>query len=293
MAPLTSTHLLRLTGALEELYALGPVERFPARVLAATDRVIGCESASYNEIDIATGNHRVLAEPHELATADSIEVFGAHLHEHPVIAHYATTGDARSHMVSDFLRPRELRRLGLYANLFAPLGIEDQLSTTMPTMPATHVIGVALNRGKQGFSEHDRALLDLLRPHVLTAHSNALRYSAALEAAASDTGRTAAAAAALDRLTDRQREVLALVSDGRTNQQIAHELGISIGTARKHIEHILDRLDVHTRVAAASRYLAATHRDLPGERAYTSPGPGPTRSQIDTRAGPTPVLPGS
>jgi DNA-binding CsgD family transcriptional regulator len=259
MAALTSTHLLKLTGALEDLYALGPVERFPARVLAVTQRVIGCDSASYNEIDIATGNHRVLADPHEAATEDSIEVFAAHLHEHPVIAHYATTGDTRAHMISDFLRPRELHRLGLYADLLAPMGIEDQLSTTMPTTPATNVIGIALNRGRPGFSEPDRALLDLLHPHILTAHSNALRHHAALTAARSDPLRAATATAALDRLTDRQREVLALVSDGRTNQQIALELGISIGTARKHIEHILDRLDVHTRVAAARRYLAATH----------------------------------
>jgi DNA-binding NarL/FixJ family response regulator len=110
----------------------------------------------------------------------------------------------------------------------------------------------------QGFGEGERTLLDLLRPHVLIAYSNALRYSAALTKAGQASQHAAASAAAtLDRLTKRQHEVLGLVSQGHTNHQIAHELGISIGTAKKHLEHILDRLDVHTRLAAASRYLAA------------------------------------
>jgi DNA-binding CsgD family transcriptional regulator len=258
MARLTSTQLVRLITALSELHALGSIAHFPTRVLAIADRLIGCDSASYNEIDIPSGGHRVLVQPHELAREDLDEAFGAHLHEHPVIAHYAATGDTRSHMISDFLRPRELRRLGLHAELFAPLGIEAQLSTTMPTTPGTNVIGVALNRGKQGFTEQDRTLLDLLRPHILIAYSNTLRHSTALTAAGSNSLRAASATAALGRLTERQREVLGLVSLGHTNHQIAHELGISIGTAKKHLEHILDRLDVHTRVAAAGHYLAAT-----------------------------------
>ena len=257
MVPFTAPQLTRLMAALEDLYALGPIERFPARVLAVAQRVIGCDSASYNEINIASGDHHVLVEPYGMVTDMSIEAFAAHLHEHPVIAHYAETGDTSAHMISDFLRPRDLHRTALYADLLAPLGIEDQLSTTLPTAPDRDVIGVALNRGRQGFADPDRALLDLLRPHILNAHRNALRYSAAVTATGSDPERAASAAVALERLTARQREVLALVSHGQTNQQIALELGISLGTTKKHIEHILDRLHVHTRVAAASHYLAA------------------------------------
>ncbi len=52
-------------------------------------------------------------------------------------------------------------------------------------------------------------------------------------------------------LTEREREVLLLVADGRTNDQIAAELFISNGTARTHVARILAKLDAHTRTEAA------------------------------------------
>jgi len=258
MASLNSAQLVGLIDALGELHALGPAEQLPARVLAIVERVVGGESLSYNEVDIAGGANRVLATPAELATEASMDAFAAHMHEHPVIAHCAATGDTSAHLISDFLRRRELRRLGLYADLFAPLGIEDQLSTTILAADGPTVIGVAVNRGRIGFSSSDRLILDLLAPHIRIAYDSALLYSAALASARSALARSSSAAAAIERLTDRQREVLELVSLGHTNDQIAYRLGISVGTAKKHIEHILERLDVHTRVAAAREFLAAT-----------------------------------
>jgi len=218
--------------------------------------VIGADSLSYNEVDMVNATNRVVARPQEMATEASFEAFDTHVSEHPVIAHYAATGDDSARTISDFLRPRELHRLGLYADLFGPMGIEDQLSTTMRTTDGPVVIGVALNRGAIGFSSSDRLLLDLLAPHIRTAHNNSLLYSAALAAARSPAH--ASAVAALERLTGRQREVLGLLSRGHTNDQIAYELGISVGTTKKHIENIFERLEVHTRVGAAGQYLAAT-----------------------------------
>jgi len=57
-------------------------------------------------------------------------------------------------------------------------------------------------------------------------------------------------------LTPREREVLALVAGGRTNQQIAEELFISVKTAGIHVSNILAKLGVGNRVEAA----AAAHR---------------------------------
>src|SRR5262249_608568 len=48
-------------------------------------------------------------------------------------------------------------------------------------------------------------------------------------------------------LTDRQREVAALVARGLTNDEIAQQLVISTATARAHVEHVLGRLDLHRR----------------------------------------------
>jgi DNA-binding CsgD family transcriptional regulator len=64
-------------------------------------------------------------------------------------------------------------------------------------------------------------------------------------------------------LTAREREVLALVADGRTNRQIAEALFISQKTASTHVSNILAKLGASNRAEAA----AVAHRlglDSPG-----------------------------
>jgi len=51
-------------------------------------------------------------------------------------------------------------------------------------------------------------------------------------------------------LTSRERQVLALVAEGHSNEAIASELGISAGTAKKHRENIRAKLGISTAVEA-------------------------------------------
>ena len=52
-------------------------------------------------------------------------------------------------------------------------------------------------------------------------------------------------------LTRREVEVLGLIRDGKTKAQIADALVISLSTVRRHVEHILRKLEVSSRTAAA------------------------------------------
>lgn len=52
-------------------------------------------------------------------------------------------------------------------------------------------------------------------------------------------------------LTEREREILALLGEGYSNREIAEELVITVGTVKNHVHNILDKLDVHTRKQAA------------------------------------------
>lgn len=67
----------------------------------------------------------------------------------------------------------------------------------------------------------------------------------------------------LDRLTARQREVLALMAEGRSNVAIAERLSISEKAVVRHASHIYDELGIdrraadHRRVLAVVRYLSA------------------------------------
>ncbi|MEH6994126.1 response regulator [Neobacillus sp. NPDC093182] len=51
-------------------------------------------------------------------------------------------------------------------------------------------------------------------------------------------------------LTDREKEVLELVADGKNTQEIAEQLSIKTGTVRNYISTILDKLDVKNRIEA-------------------------------------------
>ena len=64
-------------------------------------------------------------------------------------------------------------------------------------------------------------------------------------------------------LSEREKEVLALVARGKTNKEIAAALTIAENTARNHVSRIMDKLDVARRSEAAA--FAATH-DLLGPR---------------------------
>jgi DNA-binding NarL/FixJ family response regulator len=50
-----------------------------------------------------------------------------------------------------------------------------------------------------------------------------------------------------DGLSNREREVLALVSTGATNKEIAQELIVTENTVKVHLRHILDKLDLRNR----------------------------------------------
>lgn len=55
----------------------------------------------------------------------------------------------------------------------------------------------------------------------------------------------------LDNLSQRQREILALLANGESNKEISRTLNISAGTVKAHLESLYRRLDVKNRTQAA------------------------------------------
>lgn len=54
-------------------------------------------------------------------------------------------------------------------------------------------------------------------------------------------------------LSSREREVLKLIADGRSNQEIAEQLFLSLGTVKSYVRMILNKLSVDDRVQAAAK----------------------------------------
>jgi DNA-binding NarL/FixJ family response regulator len=54
-------------------------------------------------------------------------------------------------------------------------------------------------------------------------------------------------------LTNREKEILQLLSSGNSFKMIAAELSISLDTVRTHIKHIYDKLHVRSQIEAVSK----------------------------------------
>jgi DNA-binding CsgD family transcriptional regulator len=244
--------------------------------------------------------------------------------ESPVFLHI-WQGSSDAAKLSDFLTRRELHRTRMYHLAMKPLGIEDTLGVRLPIGPPRQPKQFVFERGGRGFSARDRAVLDLLHPHLVQLHRASesrgrLREALALhestqtpvvlleaddrvafastaasvlldryfgengvglpDAVASwlgerrrgatdeplriDAGGRALVVELVDgallleeqqhlpRLTPREREIMDLVAEGRTNAEIAERLWVSPVTVRKHLENVYAKLGVHTRTAAAA-----------------------------------------
>jgi two-component system, NarL family, nitrate/nitrite response regulator NarL len=68
-----------------------------------------------------------------------------------------------------------------------------------------------------------------------------------------ESAATAAAAPPdpLGTLSPREREIVELIARGDSNKQIARELGIAETTVKIHVQHLLRKLDLDSRVQAA------------------------------------------
>ena len=54
-------------------------------------------------------------------------------------------------------------------------------------------------------------------------------------------------------MSERELEVLRLIAEGLSNQEIAEQLVVAVQTVKKHINHLYGKLGVHSRTQALIR----------------------------------------
>jgi two-component system, NarL family, response regulator NreC len=106
----------------------------------------------------------------------------------------------------------------------------------------------ALKAGAKGYLLKDSEDLDLIKA-VKSLAGGGSYFSPSvskvlLDGYLNDSG-TGAGEDALSRLTGREREVLQLISEGKTNKEIARILSLSINTVESHRKHVMEKLDLH------------------------------------------------
>jgi len=247
---------------LRQLYAVERLEAFPRRAMAGLGRLIESDVLTYNEIYPRRIRADFLDEPAGIIDRWQRATFERYTDQHPLITHYARTRERYPRKISDFLTLTQFKNLALHTEFFRPLGLNYQMAVTIPSTPDL-VIGIALNRSQADFSERDRSVLEVIRPHLAQAYRNAAERTRLTERAASveriEQGGGRQVTPEAGALTRREHEVLSLVAEGKTNPEIGARLTISGRTVQKHLEHVYAKLGVRSRTAAAVK-LATTGR---------------------------------
>jgi DNA-binding CsgD family transcriptional regulator len=150
---------------------------FRRHVLEQLPRLVPTTRISYNDLS-PEGRPLLLLDPHDAWTEQRERDFIRLAGEHPLIVHFQRTGDPRPMKISDLMGRREFRRTELYRTVYGPMGVEYQMAVTLPAAPGA-VVGIALNRERTDFGERDRAMLELLRPHLAQMRRDAAARDAA------------------------------------------------------------------------------------------------------------------
>jgi DNA-binding CsgD family transcriptional regulator len=269
-----------LAGIVSAYRADVPAQGLPMSLLSDLMSQIRCDAILFEGLDSdrqETWSAQTIPADDNAADDGLAQAHWKHYWDCQPCSYPDRTGDLRTVIkISDFYSARQWHSTGMYSDLYRPQGAEHELMLTLPGEPgktpgAGRTLRLFLFRGPgTDFSEADRALLTLLRPHLRQAYLDAEHRRHPIP-----------------ELTPRHWQLLDLLAAGHTNTQIARRLGLSEGTVRKHLENIYSRLQVSSRTAAVTR--AFPDRDsylVHGPSTGTYPRLGECRPPRDVAAKP-------
>lgn len=250
MGALRSRDLRASLEFVEIAWSLADERAFKLETLAALGELIPADEIGYADLD------RVHRETVDYVGTDldgdgdenEDELFWDIVEAHPICRHQLAYCDFSAVRLSDVMSRRRLINSRIYAEWFRPSGFEAELEIGI-TRSRARTRNFVLNRATGDFSERDRDVLELVRPHLRRIHAMADMRRALASSEPSD----------VSLLTARESEVLELVAAGMSNAAIAERLWISPGTVKKHLENIYAKLQVTNRTAAVMRLTAQRH----------------------------------
>jgi DNA-binding CsgD family transcriptional regulator len=189
MEPLNQIDTQKLNQGIQQLYTLDNSDTFGVEALTIVDRLVPSEVTSFQSTHIPTrqmsASFLQSSNATNFLTPERQQIIDRHYGEHPIVQHMPQTL-AGAYKISDFVTQQELYCLeGLYQQYLGPFDIEDQMTLFLPSgagdpantwLPEPILVGFALNRTRRSFTERDRSILDLLRPHLFQSYTNAQKY---------------------------------------------------------------------------------------------------------------------
>lgn len=253
------------------------LDEFRDGLLRVLREEIACDYISLNQVAPDPQHNWSMAQPP--LPAELHERFYRFALQNPLAEHHLRTRDGRAVRFSDIVTPAQLHATDLYREVYSQMGVEYQIAFTLPS-PSQRILAIALSRCRRDFSDTERDLLALARPHLIQAYRNVLAFTdaalSASEALVAGPGEQALLALGV---TPAQAQVLRRIAIGRSGPDIARELQIAQRTVDKHLQRIYAKLGVRSRSAAAEiAWRAAVDRTA-------QPPSDPARSSVCREGG--------
>ncbi|MEU2240963.1 LuxR C-terminal-related transcriptional regulator [Streptomyces sp. NPDC018338] len=218
-------------------------------VLAALSEVMAYDHASLARWDPLRRCHTTLAGTYP---DDATAYIETRLHQDPVFP--VLRGPDRGGLWLTDVPRRLLAASPGFQEVLSPLGIEDGVAQCLFAADGRYVGMLNVStRAPLRTADPARAVVTLLTEALAAAVDPRACPPAEEAATAPDPGRGARRPGGL---SPRELQVLAELTAGRTNREIAERLYITPRTVGTHIEHILAKLDLPNRAAAAARAAA-------------------------------------
>ena len=155
------------------MYSARTLETFPAHLIALLPTLISADSWGYNETNFARRRFEIARRSFAGdRVPDADEDLARLMHQHPMVVHNRNS-DQRALKMSDLLSQRQFHRLELYDKVYRPGRVEFLMTGGFNLSRAGDIVTLAIGRESMDFSEDDRDMLNLLRPHLRQAHANA------------------------------------------------------------------------------------------------------------------------
>jgi DNA-binding CsgD family transcriptional regulator len=189
METLSLIDVQKLNQSIYQLYTLQDAATFGVAALQIVDQLVPGDLPMFSRLDMT----QLTAEDTYLPGDSGLSAEFSRLRMQSVVedptSEHLDLAQRAICKTSDFITSAELhRRELLYQQFFRPLGFEDQMTIIQLNPPSqgrdwqdcvyTELTGTAffLHRDACSFTERDRQLLTLLRPHIFQAYSNVRKY---------------------------------------------------------------------------------------------------------------------
>lgn len=167
--PLSARDVRNVLDFVGEAHGAGDLDELRSFMPSGLAGLVRTDYASYNEVGNDGTVYATVAFPE--VPPEAFEGWARYAYQNPLVTRHARTRDGRAYRFSDVAEWSELEHLELFRDFYSSLGVRHQIAFTLPSPPQL-TFGLALSRGGRDYSERDREVLNLTRPHLIQAYRN-------------------------------------------------------------------------------------------------------------------------